>query len=104
MAAEYLEHLFLRCRRLEGLFNSWFQAFDEPFIEKVFIGRVKYRFLFFFIYLFLIDGKYDDRNCKASDLEKMGKLRGYNYPLSLSHSFSLSVSDVHNGKKYSAVQ
>ncbi|KAK3575560.1 hypothetical protein QTP86_029564, partial [Hemibagrus guttatus] len=44
---EDLEHLVLKCQRLEGLFKlleSWFQKFDEDFSEKVFIGGVKYRF------------------------------------------------------------
>jgi len=45
---ENLEHLFLRCNRLKGLFNlldRWFQAFDEKFLEEVFIGGVMDRFL-----------------------------------------------------------
>lgn len=44
---EDLEHLFLRCNRLKGLFNlldRWFRAFDEKFLEEVFIGGVMYRF------------------------------------------------------------
>jgi len=42
-----LEHLFLKCKRLEGLFevlNRLFQVFGEDFSEEVFIGGVKYNF------------------------------------------------------------
>ncbi len=45
---ENLEHLFLKCKRLEGLFdvlNRLFQAFGEEFSEQVFIGGVKYNVL-----------------------------------------------------------
>jgi len=45
---EDLEHLFLKCERLKGLFNligSWFRKFDEEFSEMVFIGGIKYSFL-----------------------------------------------------------
>lgn len=44
---ENLEHLFLKCKRLEGLFDALsrlFQALGEEFSEEVFIGGVKYNF------------------------------------------------------------
>lgn len=44
---ERLEHLFLKFKRLEGLFDVFcrlFQAFGEEFSEQVFIGGVKYNF------------------------------------------------------------
>jgi len=45
---ETIEHLFLRCLRLGGLFklfDSWFQGFGEEFSQKVFVGGLKYKVL-----------------------------------------------------------
>lgn len=45
---EDLEHLFLKCNRLNDLFEllvTWFQGFAEEFSDKIFIGGLKYRFL-----------------------------------------------------------
>lgn len=45
---ENLEHLFLKCNRLQGLFNLLeicFRRFNEDFSEVVFIGGLKYSFL-----------------------------------------------------------
>lgn len=45
---ENLEHLFLKFKRLKGLFDllkRWVQAFDEEFSEGVFIWGVMYRFV-----------------------------------------------------------
>jgi len=45
---EDLEHLFLKCERLQSLFNllkEWFRKFDQDFSDKVFIGGLKYSFL-----------------------------------------------------------
>ncbi len=42
-----MEHLFVKCERLKGLFKllkNWFGRFDEAFSDKVFIGGVKYIF------------------------------------------------------------
>lgn len=44
---EELEHLFLKCERLKGIFKllrSWFRQFNDNFSDKVFIGGIKYTF------------------------------------------------------------
>lgn len=45
---EDLEHLFLKCIRLNNLFDlliTLFQGFTEEFSDQIFIGGLKYRFL-----------------------------------------------------------
>lgn len=44
---EDIDHLFLKCSRLERFFDmlkSLFGKFDEDFSAKIFIGGVKYSF------------------------------------------------------------